>query len=107
VLADGEVVGRIMHAGFGTPEGRPWLWSLRYGFHRDRTPSYGYEPTREAAMAAFAKSWLRELARRLHYVRFAPLARDLCAARQTTFSAMKRHRSLDWKTALRVLAALG
>jgi hypothetical protein len=23
----------------------------------DRTPTHGYEPTREAAMAAFAKSW--------------------------------------------------
>ena len=26
------------------------------GYRRDRTPSYGYEATREAAMAAFAKS---------------------------------------------------
>jgi hypothetical protein len=25
--------------------------------HEDRTPTHGYEPTREAAMAAFAKSW--------------------------------------------------
>jgi hypothetical protein len=25
-----------------------------------RTLTYGYEPTREAAMAAFAKSWRRE-----------------------------------------------
>src|SRR5262245_16558677 len=25
------------------------------------TPTHGYEPTREAAMAAFAKSWRREL----------------------------------------------
>jgi hypothetical protein len=24
---------------------------------RTRTPTHGYEPTREAAMAAFAKSW--------------------------------------------------
>jgi hypothetical protein len=24
------------------------------------TPTHGYEPTREAAMAAFAKSWRRE-----------------------------------------------
>jgi hypothetical protein len=24
---------------------------------QDRTPTHGYEPTREAAMAAFAKSW--------------------------------------------------
>jgi hypothetical protein len=26
---------------------------------KDRTPTHGYEPTREAAMAAFAKSWRR------------------------------------------------
>jgi hypothetical protein len=31
------------------------LWSSE-----DRTPTHGYEPTREAAMAAFAKSWRRE-----------------------------------------------
>ena len=29
------------------------------GIHKDRTPTHGYEPTREA-MAAFAKSWRRE-----------------------------------------------
>jgi hypothetical protein len=28
--------------------------------HEDRTPTHGYEATREAAMAAFAKSWRRE-----------------------------------------------
>jgi len=31
-----------------TPEGR-----------EDRTPTHGYEATREAAMGAFAKSWRR------------------------------------------------
>jgi hypothetical protein len=31
-----------------------------HGHHEDRTPTHGYEPTREAAMAAFAKSWRRE-----------------------------------------------
>jgi hypothetical protein len=29
--------------------------------HEDRTPTHGYEPTLEAAMAAFAKSWRREV----------------------------------------------
>jgi hypothetical protein len=30
-------------------------------FNREgRTPTHGYAPTREAAMAAFAKSWRRE-----------------------------------------------
>jgi hypothetical protein len=28
--------------------------------HEDRWPTHGYEPTREAAMATFAKSWRRE-----------------------------------------------
>jgi hypothetical protein len=30
------------------------------GHHEDRTPTHGYEATREAAMAAFAKSWRSE-----------------------------------------------
>jgi hypothetical protein len=59
VLADGIVVGRIMKA-CAAPEGTPWLWTLAFGQHEDRTPTHGYEPTRAAAMAAFAKSWRRE-----------------------------------------------
>jgi hypothetical protein len=39
------------------------MWTLGYGYHEDRTPTSGYEPTREAAMEAFAKSWRRETAR--------------------------------------------
>jgi hypothetical protein len=31
------------------------------GHHEDRMPRHGYTATREAAMAAFAKSWRREL----------------------------------------------
>jgi hypothetical protein len=59
VICDGVVVGRIMHTP-AAPEARPWRWSLGYGYHRDRTPTFGYEPTREAAIAAFAKSWRGE-----------------------------------------------
>jgi hypothetical protein len=59
VLAESEVVGRIMKAA-AAPVGTPWLWTLAYGQHEDRSPIYGYEPTREAAMAAFAKSWRRQ-----------------------------------------------
>ena len=36
------------------------MWTLLYGFHEDRSPKHGYAATREAAMAAFAKSWRRE-----------------------------------------------
>jgi hypothetical protein len=42
------------------PSDAPWVWTLAYGQHRDRSPTHGFEPTREAAMAAFAKSWRRE-----------------------------------------------
>jgi hypothetical protein len=45
VLADGAVVGRIFLSP-AAPEVTPWMWSLACGHHRDRTPSYGYEPTR-------------------------------------------------------------
>ena len=58
VLADGAVVGRIMKAA-AAPVAAPWMWTLAFGHHEDRTPIYGYEATREAAMAAFAKSWKR------------------------------------------------
>jgi hypothetical protein len=34
--------------------------SSPFGYHEDRTPTHGYAATREAAMAAFAKSWRRE-----------------------------------------------
>jgi hypothetical protein len=36
------------------------MWSLADGQDEDRPPTHGYEATREAAMAAFAKSWRRE-----------------------------------------------
>jgi hypothetical protein len=54
VLADGAVVGRIMHAA-AAPLGMPWLWTLAFGHHEDRTQTHCYEATREAAMAAFAR----------------------------------------------------
>jgi hypothetical protein len=49
------VVGRIMNAA-AVPVGMPWMWTLAFGHHEDRTPTHGYAATREAAMAAFAKS---------------------------------------------------
>jgi hypothetical protein len=44
----------------GAPVGSPWMWTLDFWHHEDRTPTHGYAETREAAMAAFAKSWRRE-----------------------------------------------
>jgi hypothetical protein len=51
VLADGAVVGRIMKAAAVLDVDE---------HHEDRTPTHGYAASREAAMAAFAKSWRRE-----------------------------------------------
>jgi hypothetical protein len=59
VLADGAAVGRIFKAN-AAPVGSPWMWTLVFGHHEDRSPTHGYAETREAAMAAFAKSWRRE-----------------------------------------------
>jgi len=54
--ADGVVVGRIFKAN-AAAVGEPWLWTLVFGHDDARSPTHGYEATREAAMAAFAKSW--------------------------------------------------
>jgi hypothetical protein len=59
VLADGAVVGRIFKVQ-AAPVGSPRMWTLAFDYHEDRTPTHGYTATREAAMAAFAKSWRRE-----------------------------------------------
>jgi hypothetical protein len=59
VLANSEVVGRIFKSA-AAPGGTPWFWTLAYAHLEDRTPTHGYEPTREAAMARFAKSWRRQ-----------------------------------------------
>ena len=59
VLADGVVVGRIMKAA-AVPVGMSWMWTLAFGHDEDGVPTCGYAATREAAMAAFAKSWRRE-----------------------------------------------
>ena len=58
VLAEGAVVGRIFKVN-AAPVRRPWMWTLAFGHHKDRTPTHGYAATREAAMAEFAKSWRR------------------------------------------------
>jgi hypothetical protein len=59
VLADGAVVGRIFKAN-AAPLATPWMWTLIFPHDAGRTPTHGYEATRAAAMAAFAKSWRRE-----------------------------------------------
>jgi hypothetical protein len=55
VLFDGVLVRRIVLSP-SAPKDRQWMWSID---HRDSSPTHGHEPTREGAMAAFAKSWRR------------------------------------------------
>ena len=57
VLENGVVVGRIFKAPVA-PAGRPWMWASGHNGDIKRA-AHGYEPTREAAMEAFAGSWRR------------------------------------------------
>ena len=57
VVADGVMVGRIFLSPTA-PKHRPWMWTSDE--YKGRPPLFGYEATREAAMAAFAKSWRRQ-----------------------------------------------
>jgi hypothetical protein len=45
--------------GTAVPASSPWMWTLAIDHHGRRWTTHGYEATREAAMAAFAKSWRR------------------------------------------------
>ena len=58
VLEDGVVVGRIFKVPIA-PGDRHWMWTSGQNSHI-RREAHGYESMREAAMAAFAKSWRRE-----------------------------------------------
>jgi hypothetical protein len=41
--------GRIFKAN-AAPAGSPWMWTLAFGHHEDRTPTHGYAATRETAI---------------------------------------------------------
>jgi hypothetical protein len=57
-LEDGKIVSRIFRSP-SAPKARPWMYAS--GHNGDvRRAAHGYEPTPEAAMVAFAKSWRRE-----------------------------------------------
>jgi hypothetical protein len=58
------------------PQGRRWMWASGHNGHI-RHAAHGYEPTREAAMAAFGKSWRPKLG---HGKRLVP-AREPIRAR--------------------------
>jgi hypothetical protein len=58
VLENGVVVGRIFKVPVAPPD-RPWMWASGHNGHIRRA-AHGYGPTREAAIAAFAKSWRKK-----------------------------------------------
>ena len=53
-----RIVGRIMLSNGSAAS--QWVWTISYHYHEDRTPTHGYEPSRDAAMKAFFRSWHRE-----------------------------------------------
>jgi hypothetical protein len=55
-MEDGAVVGRIFFLDAVGPQGRPWMWASGHSAATVKRAAHGYEATREAAMAAFAKS---------------------------------------------------
>jgi len=58
VLGGRKIVGRIVLSnGSAASQGH---WTISYRYHEDRTPTRGYEPSRDAAMKAFFRSWHRE-----------------------------------------------
>jgi len=59
VLENGIIIGRIFFLDAVGSQGRPWMWASGHNGQIKRA-AHGYEATREAAMAAFAKSWRRE-----------------------------------------------
>jgi hypothetical protein len=59
VLEDGVVMGRIFKVPVAPPD-RPWMWASGPSAGSVARAAHGYEATREAAMAAFAKNWRRQ-----------------------------------------------
>ena len=59
VLAEGVVVGRIMKV-HAAPKGSPWMWTLAFGHHEDRTPTTATRRRARPRWPAFAKSRPRE-----------------------------------------------
>ena len=59
VLENGVVVGCLFKVPVA-PQDCPWMWASGHSAATIKRTAHGCEPTREAAMAAFAKSWRRE-----------------------------------------------
>ena len=49
------------------PLDRPWMWASGHSAATVTRAAHGYEAMREAAIAAFAKSWRRAIGPRCHW----------------------------------------
>ena len=58
VFYNDKQVGRIML--MQVPSGRVWMWSIFIEHRKTGAPYKGHEPTRDAAMKAFAEAWRAE-----------------------------------------------
>ena len=39
-----DLYKRLIMKAAAVPVGTPWMWTLAFGHHEDRTPTHGYEP---------------------------------------------------------------
>jgi hypothetical protein len=65
----GVIVGRIFMSP-GAPQDWQWMWASGHNGQISRA-AHGYESTREAAMAAFAKCWRRNEGGRASHDQFS------------------------------------
>jgi hypothetical protein len=56
---DGSVIGHVFKS-IAAPMRTPWAWTMSYGHQDGRKRTHGYEPTRDAAIRAFKRSWHRQ-----------------------------------------------
>ena len=59
LMSSGQVVGHLRLSDVA-PAAAPWVWAIAFDHRERRKPTHGYEPTRESAMQAFARSWRRD-----------------------------------------------
>src|SRR5262249_2298254 len=77
-----DLYKRLIMKAAAAPVGTPWMWTLAFGHHEDRTPTHGYAESREAAMTAFAKSWRTKCGR--WSKSYGPSWRTSCRRRNCT-----------------------
>jgi hypothetical protein len=60
VIADEQIVGRIVLISALRDRSKPWIWTIDLAFKDDRDQTHGFEASCEAAMEAFTRCWFRK-----------------------------------------------